>query len=346
MRILLDIGHPAHVHYFKNLIWEMQKNGHEFLITARDRKNVFELLDAYGFKYVSRGKGSQNLLGKILYLPSASLQIYDLARSFKPNVFLSFASPYAALASKLYGRPHIAFDDTEVGRFEQMIYLPLTDVVCTPSFFKKDFGKKHRRFNGFMELCYLHPSHFRPDPKVLQELGVGEKERYFVVRFVSWEASHDVGEGGINFDSKKRLIGMLSRLGRVFISSETQLPPELEKYCIPTKTERIHHVLAFASLYFGESPTMTTESALLGTPAICVNSWACDCGNFKELSNFGLIDCFPPSQFHGALECANEMLSDEVFRAGQAERTTLLLNEKTDVTAWMVELVESYYSPR
>ena len=25
MRIVVDINHPAHVHYFKNFIWEMQK---------------------------------------------------------------------------------------------------------------------------------------------------------------------------------------------------------------------------------------------------------------------------------------------------------------------------------
>ena len=24
-KILVDIGHPAHVHFFKNFIWEMEK---------------------------------------------------------------------------------------------------------------------------------------------------------------------------------------------------------------------------------------------------------------------------------------------------------------------------------
>ncbi len=37
MRILVDIGHPAHVHFFKNFIWEMEKRGHEFIVTARDK---------------------------------------------------------------------------------------------------------------------------------------------------------------------------------------------------------------------------------------------------------------------------------------------------------------------
>jgi hypothetical protein len=25
---MVDIGHPAHVHFFKNAIWELEKRGH------------------------------------------------------------------------------------------------------------------------------------------------------------------------------------------------------------------------------------------------------------------------------------------------------------------------------
>ena len=29
MNFLFDIGHPAQVHYFKNLMWALQEKGHE-----------------------------------------------------------------------------------------------------------------------------------------------------------------------------------------------------------------------------------------------------------------------------------------------------------------------------
>ena len=32
MRVLFDIAHPAHVHFFKNIIWELHKGGHETAI--------------------------------------------------------------------------------------------------------------------------------------------------------------------------------------------------------------------------------------------------------------------------------------------------------------------------
>ena len=51
MKILIDILHPAHVHFFKNFVWEMEKRGHEFFIAAREKEMSLELLKAYNFPY-------------------------------------------------------------------------------------------------------------------------------------------------------------------------------------------------------------------------------------------------------------------------------------------------------
>ena len=44
MRILIDIGHPAHVHYFKNFNVQMKSKGHTILFVARDKEVTIELL--------------------------------------------------------------------------------------------------------------------------------------------------------------------------------------------------------------------------------------------------------------------------------------------------------------
>jgi len=54
-KFLFDIGHPADVHFFKNLIWEMQKRGHETVITARRKESTFQLLDYYNFDFIDIG---------------------------------------------------------------------------------------------------------------------------------------------------------------------------------------------------------------------------------------------------------------------------------------------------
>jgi predicted glycosyltransferase len=37
MRILIDVLHPAHVHFFRNFHTEMEERGHELCITARSK---------------------------------------------------------------------------------------------------------------------------------------------------------------------------------------------------------------------------------------------------------------------------------------------------------------------
>ena len=37
MKLLVDMGHPAHVHFFRHAIRELESRGHEVRITARDK---------------------------------------------------------------------------------------------------------------------------------------------------------------------------------------------------------------------------------------------------------------------------------------------------------------------
>lgn len=68
MVVLIDIGHPAHVHYFRNFIHEVTKNGYKIIVVARDKEVSQELLKAYNIEYISRGKGAKSRLGKFLYM--------------------------------------------------------------------------------------------------------------------------------------------------------------------------------------------------------------------------------------------------------------------------------------
>ena len=51
MNILFDIGHPAHVHLFKNAIWKLEAKGHKVAITSREKDVTTSLLDYYGFEH-------------------------------------------------------------------------------------------------------------------------------------------------------------------------------------------------------------------------------------------------------------------------------------------------------
>ena len=53
MKILIDIGHPGHVHYFKNLIIGLQDNNHQVIVTARNRGIIFSLLKKNNIKFTT-----------------------------------------------------------------------------------------------------------------------------------------------------------------------------------------------------------------------------------------------------------------------------------------------------
>ena len=86
MNVLIDIGHPAHVHFFKNLIKNLKKNGHSIQLIARDKEVTLALLQAYGFECIKRGELHKSLIKKALGIFSIDYTIYKIAKKFKPDI--------------------------------------------------------------------------------------------------------------------------------------------------------------------------------------------------------------------------------------------------------------------
>ncbi len=337
MKILIDIGHPAHVHYFRNFIQIMQEKKHTILVVARDKEVSQVLLKKYNIPYVTRGKGGNGLSGKIIYLIKANLLLFSKAFSFKPDIFLSFASPYAAQVSWLLRKPHIAFTDTEHAKLGNYAFMPFTSTIITPNAFQGDLGEKHIEFNGFMEQCYLDKKYFTPN-NVSDLLKLKKDEKYIVLRFVSWGASHDIGHTGLSDTSKIEIVEKLSKNYKVFISSEAELPDRFLKYKINISPERMHDVLANAHLFIGEGATMASECAMLGTPAIYVNSL--NAGTLMAQEKSGSIFGFRNSD--GVLEKALDLLEIPNLEEKFEENRKSLLKDSINVTAFMVWFIENY----
>lgn len=339
MRIFIDIGHPAHVHYFRNFIKIMSAKGHEFFISARDKDVTHQLLNYYNLKYISKGKGAKSIPGKILNIISTDLKLFYYAVKFKPDLFLSFGSPYAAHVSKILNKPHIVFDDTDHAKYEHLMYVPFTDVILTPYFFNKNFGKKHLYFDSYIELCYLNPKYFNPDINIKAKLGLKNHEEFIILRFVSWGASHDIGQKGLSAETKMKIIRLLEEKYTVFISSEKPLPENLKKYNLNIAPSELHSVLAAATLYIGEGSTTASECSILGTPNIYINSLLA--GQCKEQEEkYGL--CYNLKNEDGVLELIKDLISRENIQAEWQNKRMKMLEDKIDPTALMVWFVENY----
>jgi uncharacterized protein len=339
MKILIDIGHPAHVHLFRNFARLMGEKGHPVLFTTRNKEFEIYLLKKYDSPFVLFGKHYKSSLGKLIGLIKFDLQMVFTGIKFKPDLFLSHGSIYAAHAAWFLRKPHIAMEDT--GNMEQVrLYLPFTNVVLTSDSFHRELGKKQIRYAGYHELAYLHPKYFHAERADLKELKLENNEEYALLRFVSWKATHDKGQKGLNLEMKRKIIEKLQPKYRVFISSELPLPEEFKKYTLPASPEKIHSVLAFASLFITEGATMASECAMLGTPALYVNSIFA--GTIKDQAKAVLLFNFKTGE--GVLEKMDEFLTGNLNTAIFKKRKDVFLINKIDVTAFMVWFVENYPS--
>ncbi len=339
MRIVVDIGHPAQVHYFKHFIRVMRERGHDVLVTANEKDLSFRLLQIYGFDYIPLGTYGSSLPRKVLTMPVIDAKMYRAVKRFKPDIFVSTGSIRAAHVAKMLCRPSVVFDDDE---HTFPYYYPFVDAVCGLSGFRRQ-GSKIVPINGYKELAYLHPNWFTPDPDPFGHLGVSGCEDYAVLRFVAWNSFHDVGKRGVGSAPMKRLVEALEEHATVFISSELPLPDGFERYRLTASPEHIHTILYHARLSFCESGTMTTESALLGTPAVRCSAYVGDgdLGHFIELERtYRLI--FNYRDAEPALEQALELLQSRRPKEEWLQKRDRVLRDKIDVTKFMIWFVETY----
>lgn len=341
MKILLELVHPANVHYFKHFIFIMKKRGHEVLVIARDKEVTIDLLDFYNIKYVNRGKGGSSFFRKLIDIPVADFRIFKHALKFKPDIFISFGSMNMGHVSFLLGKPHISFDDTEHNWLNQKMYIPFVNQTLTPYCYNKNLGKKQIRFDGFMEFGSIHPNYFKPDDSIYEYLEIDKGEKFILLRFISWEAIHDVGQKGLSLDVKRKAVEELSKYARVFISSEKNLPEEFKPYQIQIPPEKMHDALYFAELFFGESGTMAVEAAFLGTPSVRVSTLAKTLGNFTELkNNYSLVYYYDESQ--DGLDKALSLIQDSKSKEEWGKKSKDFFEDKIDLNAFMIWFFETY----
>lgn len=337
MRILIDIGHPAHVHLFKYFAGNLMQKGWSVLFSVREKGENVKLLSAYGLPYVIYGKHAHNKMAKVATLARKNLALVRVFKSFKPLITISHSSFYLSQVSWYFRIPNITLEDT--GNMEQvMLYLPFTDSVLTPQSYHRDHGKKHIRYNGLHECAYLHPDFQNPNNSI--EI---EHRSVLLIRLVDWTASHDIGHKGL----APALLDQLLMLGKMMqckvkVLSEKPLPIDLQPYALDIRPHELHSYLSSVKLCIGEGATLASECALMGVPAIYVNSRPA--GVIEEHAKAGLLYHFKTSD--GVLPKAKEILNNPVAQDQHRLKAERYLKTKINLTRFLVWLVENWPESR
>ena len=345
MNILVDIGHPAHVHLFHPLAKELSDRGHRLFYSVRDIPVAIRLMEHYGMTpYLNLGHKNDNLVGKAKSVLHQDLTLLQFVRRHHIDLGISSGIVLGHVSRFSHMKAFLFDDDDDAA--EPLIVKyghPFSNVVFTPDCIRRK--TRHAiYYSGTHELAYLHPRRFTPDPSVLQRAGIQQGQRFFILRFVALKGHHDIGQQGLALEQKKALIELLKPHGHVIITSERSIEPEFEAYRLPVPPEDIHSLMAYSSLFLGDSQTMTSEAAVLGVPALKCNTFAgrLSVPNMLE-QRFDLCHAYMPSQFDDMYRHVEQLLSrnPEGLKNEWQSKRQRLLAETINSTDFFVDYIES-----
>ena len=341
MKVSFYLGHPAHYHLFSHLIKSLLVKEIPVLVLIKDKDVLKELLEYDNIKYKTLISTKKNLLFSTFkqYILSFYYNIL-----FRPSILIGTTilfGPY----SKLFGVPNIIVNEDDsivVPQFAKLAY-PLASIILSPAVCNNGkWNEKSIKIESYHELSYLHPNSFKPSKSVVNKY-ITNNETYFIIRFANLVAHHDENISGLNIEVTNRIISLLKPYGRIYITSEKKLNNELEQYRISINPMDIHHVMAFAKIYIGDSQTMAAEAGVLGVPFIRFNDFVGRISYLDELEKkyhlgFGIKPDNPEMLF-STLE---ELLTEENLSAKYQNKRKKMLSDKIDYSKFLEWFISNY----
>ncbi len=344
---LFMISHPAHYHMFKHTIHNLQNTGNRVISVIRPKDVLEQLCINDGFEYlkVKDRPKKWGMVGLAFSLIAKTIEVVKIVRREKPDMLIG-SDGVLALVGRLYGIPAFECyeDDAEAIKLYARLFFPIFTGLIGPdccSAWKWEYKKTSYR--SYHELGYLHPNHFVPSKEIAAQY-VDITKPYVIIRFAQLTAHHDVGVHGITTEIAQHVINMLkTQFEQIYITSERPLEPQFEQYRIAINPIDMHHVMAFASLYIGDSQTMAAESGVLGTPFVRFNDFVGRLSYLNELEwDYQLGYGHKTHDVEGLYESIHKWLNTPNRKELCAERREKMLSDKIDYAKFLTWFIENY----
>ena len=344
---LCMISHPAHFHLFRNTIATLKSHGHRVVVVIRPKDVLEQLCINSGLEYhkVKERSRTTGKLGMILALFRKTWEVARIARSVKPDLLFG-CDGALSYVGKFYGIPSFECDedDAEATPLFAKLFYPFFTGVITPTICSVGkWENKKIGHHSYHELAYLHPNTFTPDRQFLAKYGIPSDKPFYLVRFAQLTAHHDAGIHGIEKETALRLVSMLEVHGNVYITSERPPEKELEPYRMRIDPLDIHHIMAFADLFVGDSQTMAAEAGVLGTPFVRLNDFSGRLSYLNEIEDtYRLGFSHKAKDIEGFFPSVQKWLDEPKRKQLCQERREKMLAEKIDLTRFLVWFFENY----
>ncbi len=330
MNIVIDIAHPAHVNFFKLTAKRLLSEGHNVTVLCLDRGKLSKIVEkefpSFHIEIVGKHKGS-----KYSVIVDANIKrffkLIKILRYLKADVGLGVGSFNFGAVLKILNRPNIQFDDDP----ERGLNTILEKLTATKLFFPpiiESYGNI-RNFNALKEWAYLSPAYFTPDPSVIIDYGLKEKEYIFI---------REISTGSLNYSNQKaNILASISKEFnkdiKVLLSLENK--KKLGYYpdnwiLLKEPVNDIHSILYYSKCVISSGDSMAREGSLLGVPSIYCGFRHMKANNIMENKNI-LFHLKPKD----VAPFVNRIFNDNSYYQNQEKYRTNLLNEWVDVNEFI-----------
>jgi predicted glycosyltransferase len=279
-RIWIDLDNSPHVPFFLPIIEELQKLDYEIVLTGRDCFQVKELVDLLKLDCKMIGHHSGKLrIRKLIGLCTRAAHMGPYVLSQHPALALSHGSRSQLMLASMLGIPTLLISDYEHATgwaFVRPTWFMHPDVIGDSQW---DLDpKKILNYPGIKEDVYV--PRFKPDPSILNELGIKETDLVVTLRPAADEAHYH------NPESERLFISVIKRLQARANTKMILLPrngkqeavirqawPELfasGKLVVPPRVVDGLNLIWYSDLVVSGGGTMNREAAALGVPVYSI----------------------------------------------------------------------------
>lgn len=340
------MGHPAHFHLFKNTITTLKAKEHIVYVLIKKKDILEDLLVRSGIEYnniLPEGRADSKA-AMAWGIMKRDLRLFKFCLRYRPDLMLGTSIEIGHVGTLLrIPTINVNEDDADVVPLYARLSYPWCTHILSPRVCNN--GKweyKSIKYDGYHELAYLHPEVFIPSKSIAEKYVTTEKP-YYLMRFAKLNAHHDKGIRGISNELASEILAVLEKKGKVYITSERELPGKFDKYRLKIDPLDIHHVMAYASLYIGDSQTMAAEAGVLGVPFIRYNDFVGRIGYLKDMEEtyklgFG-INAGDHKKFFRVI---TKIMDHKDYKISLKNNHSKMLIEKINVTDFIIKIIEDY----
>lgn len=279
-KIWIDLDNSPHIPFFKPIIGQLERHGYTVVLTARDCFQTCELADLAGFRYRRIGRHfGKNMVLKVAGLVIRSLQMVPFVWREKPDLAVSHGSRSQHLNSFLLRLPVVNILDYEHAKIMPWVnfvsivvpeVIPTEDVPIEP--------ERILKYSGIKEDVYVPD--FKPDPTLLDEIGIGKDKIVISIRPPASEAHYRSAESEVLFEKTIDFLAEKEDACLVILPrNDTQKKwiadrwPRLcgdGKMIFPKKAVDGLNLIWWSDLVISGGGTMNREAAALGVPVYSI----------------------------------------------------------------------------